>query len=154
MTLAWRIGSYALAIAAFVAAASWYGHSKYQAGYDKADLEAEAAAALISEQYRKEELEAAKAAKEANEKYQAEQAKTAAARDRLANLYSSMRDDYAAYKRAVSEAGIDPGKAARVAKAGIENLERCTARYTSMAEEYAGRADDHNALIEQCKIGR
>lgn len=154
MNLYWRIGSYVIAIAAFIAAASWYGSSKYDEGYKQAGLEYIAASAQVSEEYRLKEQAAQKKAEEADAKHKTEQAKTAAARDRLANLYSGLRIDYEEYRRAVSNTSSDPALASRIGAAGIRNLESCTTEYKRMAEEYAGRADDHNALIEQCKIGR
>lgn len=151
MNIYWRISSYFIAIAVAIGGLHWYGSKKYDQGYDKAVLDAQAQAAKISEQYRKQEQDARKKAEERYAKYEEEKAKTAAARDRLANLYSSLRDDYAEYKRSVSRAANDPERATRAINAGIDNLEQCTKRYTDMAKEYAGRSDQLNGLIAQCK---
>lgn len=151
MNIYWRIGSYFIAIAVAIGGLHWYGSKKYGQGYDKAVIDAQAAAAKVSEEYRKKEAADRKKAEEEYAKYQAEQAKTAAARDRLASLYSSLRDDYAEYKRSVSRAANDPERATRAINAGIDNLEQCTKRYTDMAKEYAGRSDQLNGLISQCK---
>lgn len=150
MNIYWRIASYLIAIAVAIGGLHWYGSRKYDQGYDKAVLDAQAQAAKISEQYRKQEQDARKKAEERYAKYEEEKAKTAAARDRLANLYSGLRTDYEAYKRAVSNAANDPVKASRIGAAGIRNLESCTTEYKRMAEEYAGSADQLNGLISQC----
>lgn len=154
MNIYWKIGSYLIAIAAAFALVNWYGSSQYNKGYEQYRLEAEAAAAKLSEEYRQKELEAQRTAYEELAKANEEKAKTEAARNRLANLYSSLQHDYEAYKRSVSAIADDPERATRAIAAGISNLESCSQSYKSMAEEYAGFSDNHNALIAQCKIGR
>lgn len=154
MNIYWRIGSYLIAIVAVFGAVNWYGSNKYDEGYDKHKLEAEAADKEASEKARIKELADQKIADEAKEKADDELKKTKAARDRLANLYSSLQHDLAEYERTMSNAANDPAKAIAVGSAGVRNFESCQREYKNMAEEYAERADDHNALIEQCKIGR
>lgn len=154
MNIYWRIGSYGIAIAAFVGAATWYGHTKYQAGYNQANLEANAAATKLSEDRRKAEQLAQKKANDEYEKFKAEKVAADLARNRLANLYDSLRNEHAAYRRRMSDAASDPIGASRTGQAAIDNYESCAGEFTSMAGEYAEVAGRLNGLIEQCKIGR
>lgn len=151
MNIYWRIGSYLIAIAAVVGAATWYGHTKYQDGYNQANLEANAAAAKLSEDYRKAEQLAQQKANDEYEKFKAEKVAADLARNRLANLYDSLQHDHAKLKRGASEAASHPKRAAAIGNAAIDAYQSCVTEYRNMGEEFAEVAGRLNGLIAQCK---
>lgn len=147
----WTVAGTAIVIGCITGGIRWYGSNQYDAGKHQCQLEAQAAAAKVSEEYRKKEAADRKKAEEEYAKYQSEQAKTAAARDRLANLYSSLQHDTAILKRRLSEAGTDPKRIIAIGEAGIGSYESCRKEYIDMGKELAGLSDKHNGLIAQCK---
>lgn len=151
MNIYWKIGSYVLVAAAAVGAVSWYGSSKYQDGYDRAKLEASAAATELSEKRRREEQAAKQKADDEYSKFKTEQAKTTAANNDLAYLADSLRRDTAILKRRLSESANDPKRAITIGVAGIGSYEACRSEYIEMGKELAGLSDKHNGLIAQCK---
>lgn len=150
----WKIGSYVIAIVAAIALVNWYGGKKFDEGYLQRGLEAQAAAAQLSEAYREQENNDRKKADDELAKHKAEKAATEAANFELGNLYSGLQRDVAAYKRRLSDAASNPGGAVKTGTAGIDNYQQCVERYSSMGSEYAEVADRLNGLIGQCQVGR
>jgi hypothetical protein len=131
-----------LALAAVIGI-RWYGHNQDAAGYARARLEAQAATAKLSEQYRAEEQAAQQQAEEEYAKYRgqvlATQKRAAdldAAAGRLRAKLASLRSRRAA-AQTIAGAGADG--AAGPDFIGV--IGECAARYQSVVD-YAGRLAD------------
>lgn len=147
--------SYALAAVAgillslaAVAGIKWYGHAQYAAGRAQAQLEAEAASAKLSEQYRAQELAKQEQADEQYAKYRGQ---VLATQKRAADLDAAvgrLRAQLAALQSRRASAQSQPGVGADAAAGPdvIGAFAACAGRYDEVVRYAAGLADQVTGL--------
>lgn len=133
---------------ATVAGVKWYGRHEYAAGQAQAQLEAQAATAKLSEQYRAQEQAAQQQSEENYAKYRGQ---VLATQKRAADL------DVAAGRLRKQIAGLQSARAAASAQSGagadgaagpdfIGVIAACAGRYDEVVRYAAGLADQVTGL--------
>lgn len=140
----------ALAGAAVVLAAvlgiRWYGHSQYTAGRAQAELEAQAVAAKLSEQYRAQERAWSKQMEAERAQDTLDRQKAAAELDGQRRVADGLRAQLAAGTRHAAAAARAAGADVAAAQAPWLVLEECRREYDALAADAESLNDDFRTV--------
>lgn len=136
-----------LALAAFFGV-KLYGHHEYAAGVAYANLQAQAAEAKLSEQYRQQEQTMQAAADKAQESYETQIQQTQAHAADLDAAASRLREQLASLQRALTTKDTSPGAQphATPGSAIVTIASECAERYNAVVKYAASLADQVTGL--------